>query len=359
MRTSKTKVHLYNVVAIAGTFDRLHRGHEWFIKQAYSTGSKVIIGLTSDRYVQRKIKDKKSNIKYQINSFEERERELESFLKRNKLLARSEIVKIHDVYGPAGENSEIEAIVATSETLAGARQVNKRRREYGFRPLKIISIPLVKAQDQIRISSTRIRNGEIDRQGLVFSRIKAFGKPVVSSLRLALKKPLGELIRGDADNPRKIAKIIEKKVRQDKPTIICTVGDIATKICNQVKMPINLAIVDFRVNRIKRFRGFEELGFSRISLTQKELIQRVKNPPGHMTHSLVLAVKRAINKIILTGKRKIIRVIGEEDLAGVPAILLSPLGSVVLYGQPGKGIVLVEVTEEKKKELLNLIQRYN
>ncbi|MBM3212057.1 DUF359 domain-containing protein, partial [Candidatus Poribacteria bacterium] len=83
-----------------------------------------------------------------------------------------------------------------------------------------------------------------------------------------------------------------------------------------------------------------------------------------------LAIHRALKRkyITNTGGRLhrlymretcfVVKVIGEEDLAGVPAILLSPLGTVVLYGQPQQGIVVVEVSEEKKRQLLQLLDRY-
>lgn len=44
----------FHTVAIAGTFDRLHKGHRFFISQAFKFGRKVIIGLTSDKYVKKK-----------------------------------------------------------------------------------------------------------------------------------------------------------------------------------------------------------------------------------------------------------------------------------------------------------------
>lgn len=81
----------------------------------------------------------------------------------------------------------------------------------------------------------------------------------------------------------------------------------------------------------------------------------VKNPPGYIATTLVHAVHQAIERRLRGGKRSIIRVIGEEDLAGVPAILLAPLGTVVLYGQPGEGMVAVDVTEEKKDTIRNIL----
>jgi len=48
---------------------------------------------------------------------------------------------------------------------------------------------------------------------------------------------------------------------------------------------------------------------------------------------------------------------GEEDLAALPAILLAPEGSVVLYGQPDEGVVFVSITKSKKEEILDLLDK--
>ena len=43
----------YNVVALGGTFDIIHIGHITLIEKAASISEKIIIGLTSDSYVQK------------------------------------------------------------------------------------------------------------------------------------------------------------------------------------------------------------------------------------------------------------------------------------------------------------------
>lgn len=52
----------------------------------------------------------------------------------------------------------------------------------------------------------------------------------------------------------------------------------------------------------------------------------------------------------------VILVSGEEDLAVIPCILLSPLETLVLYGQPDKGMVEIEVTLEIKNSLCTLLK---
>jgi uncharacterized protein (UPF0218 family) len=43
-------------------------------------------------------------------------------------------------------------------------------------------------------------------------------------------------------------------------------------------------------------------------------------------------------------------------LAVIPAVLLSPLGSYVYYGQPDQGLVEILVTPEIKQNLLKKLQ---
>ena len=93
----------YKSVAIGGTFDRLHKGHRYFIKQSFSYAQKVIIGLTADEFVKAKISNFKFQIsnKNQISNYQTRKKDLIDFLKEEKLFNRSKIVQIDDVYGSA------------------------------------------------------------------------------------------------------------------------------------------------------------------------------------------------------------------------------------------------------------------
>ena len=46
----------------------------------------------------------------------------------------------------------------------------------------------------------------------------------------------------------------------------------------------------------------------------------------------------------------LILVDGEEDLAVIPLILAAPFGVFILYGQPGEGVVVCEVTPAAKEK---------
>jgi GTP-dependent dephospho-CoA kinase len=71
---------------------------------------------------------------------------------------------------------------------------------------------------------------------------------------------------------------------------------------------------------------------------------RVKNPAGTITDDLVRALDHAVAHAPVT-----IVVDGEEDLAVIPMVIAAPIGSIVLYGQPHKGVVLRRVTREAQE----------
>ena len=73
-----------------------------------------------------------------------------------------------------------------------------------------------------------------------------------------------------------------------------------------------------------------------------------------ITAELVEAVKNAFE-----GDVHLIRVDGEEDLATVVCMLLAPLGTNIVYGWPGKGMMLVTTDEDIRKEaeaLMNMME---
>ena len=149
----------FSRVACGGTFDLLHKGHRVFIKRAFEVGDRVVIGLTTDEFV------KKLRKPHPVAPYKERLRELREFLRREGLLDRAEIIPLDDPQGPAAWNGTVDAIVATPETEPGALAINKARMSKGLKPLKIVIVDMVLAEDGRPISTTRIRRGEIDREG--------------------------------------------------------------------------------------------------------------------------------------------------------------------------------------------------
>lgn len=157
-------------------------------------------------------------------------------------------------------------------------------------------------------------------------------------VRPLLKRPLGELFKTTEEAARHL--------RALRPSRLITVGDVVTAEFLKAGLRPDVAVVDFMVMRSS---AGEEI--KRIIDAHPVSVRRVKNPAGTLTSELREELEGA------TLPLKII-VDGEEDLATLPAVLAAPVGSIVAYGQPGEGVVLVEVTEEKKKEFQELLNKF-
>ncbi len=146
-------------VAVGGTFDELHRGHRKIILKAFEVGEKVMIGLTSDEMLSNYSK------RHDFDSYKFRKKELMRFLCSEELAERATIIRINDPYGTTLTNGGLQALVVSEETAPVAEEINRLRGERSLMPLTILVLSMVKAEDSAPISSTRIRKGEIDREG--------------------------------------------------------------------------------------------------------------------------------------------------------------------------------------------------
>ena len=70
---------------------------------------------------------------------------------------RIEIVELNDHYGPPIEELEYEGLVVSEETYSVALKMNEIRERRGFKPFIIIVIPIIKDNQNRKISSTSIR----------------------------------------------------------------------------------------------------------------------------------------------------------------------------------------------------------
>jgi len=151
-------------------------------------------------------------------------------------------------------------------------------------------------------------------------------------LRKELKEPLGVLIRGEIPKP-----YLAIRGELQRARYVITVGDVVTENALRVGIRPHLAIYDHRTKRQEYSPDIES----------DAVIMTVKNPPGTITKALLNAIRKGFG-LVERGRRVYIKVNGEEDLAAIPAVLYAPPGSVVLYGQPDEGVVLIKVTPECK-----------
>lgn len=150
----------FRVVAVGGTFDELHKGHKALLAKAFEIGDQVTVGLASDEFVNRMAKP------HITASYKERMKELESFLSDQGLLQRAKVIPIDDACGALLlSNSLIEALVVSKETESTALRINEKRTKKGLPVLTIVTIGMVPSENHDAISTTRIRRGEIDREG--------------------------------------------------------------------------------------------------------------------------------------------------------------------------------------------------
>lgn len=122
--------------------------------------------------------------------------------------------------------------------------------------------------------------------------------------------------------------------------IVYTVGDVVTYHLIRHGVIPCIAIIDGHTMRSP---------FNRSPAVFEKKIH-ARNPAGTLTRELMEALDRAVQD-----QGVLILVEGEEDLAVIPLVIAAPPGALILYGQPGEGVVVCEVTptaREKARAML-------
>ena len=165
---------------------------------------------------------------------------------------------------------------------------------------------------------------------------------VTPELRIRFKTPFGVLIKGSySQNMATMAKIMAREI----PPMVISVGDRVSRNLSQFKMDPRLSIIDNKCMR-KSIRPHE--------YAPKHVVH-VSNPEGTITEEALTEIKAAFE----TDNQVQIVVEGEEDLLTLVAVLHAPERSLVVYGQPREGIVVVRVTSEKKAEAAEFLKAMN
>ncbi len=152
----------FSLVATGGTFDIIHRGHITLLSDAFAISDTVIIGLTSDELAEKKGK-------ILINKYKNRLVNLITVILKEFPNSSFQINKLDNDFGPAVLEKEVEALVVSDETSNQGTILNQLREEKKLSPVKIITVPMFLAKDGTRISTTRIKNSEIDTEGNLLS----------------------------------------------------------------------------------------------------------------------------------------------------------------------------------------------
>ncbi|HIH75941.1 MAG TPA: DUF359 domain-containing protein [Methanomassiliicoccales archaeon] len=155
------------------------------------------------------------------------------------------------------------------------------------------------------------------------------------SMRGELGIPFGSLFKGED--------VLDALSACDR---LIAVGDVVSStLINKGVIP-HLTVYDRRSERKDLGAGKHPADLLAVPETN------VENPPGSITPGLVKAM---IDGLESPGKTKV-RVIGEEDLAALVCAAIAPAGSCLVYGLPGKGVVLVHTDTEINQAAQRLIR---
>ena len=156
---------------------------------------------------------------------------------------------------------------------------------------------------------------------------------------LRLKEPFGRLLPG---TPAKTMFALNQIISQTRPRRIAAVGDVVSRETLVAGITVNLRIID-HISMRKPTAAFN----LRVRKTY-----RIENPPGFIALPAWETIKQAMKE-----DEALIVVEGEEDLLALPCIVESPDNSLVLYGQPSKGLVVVDTNPEVKNEASLILSR--
>ena len=158
------------------------------------------------------------------------------------------------------------------------------------------------------------------------------------NIRNQLKIPLGDLIK-DVNKENILSKISSE-------SIVITVGDRTTENMIDLGIRPQIQVIDGLEKRNQRNIPIDDTIKTELTC---------KNPPGQITEESMQTIQKAFSC------ERPVRVIvkGEEDLIVLPACIFAPKNSVVMYGQPGEGIVLVHVTPEIRSKVQKIVSVMN
>ena len=317
---------------VGGTFDRFHHGHKSLLNAALEVSELLEVWITNDE-----MSAAKSPI---LQSFEDR---------REAILAwadeRITTHELDDNFGPAPFRKDCDGIICTPETLGNCQSINEARLRNGLLPLEIIEVQHSLDEAGGIISSSRIRAGLIDCEGKLWVQDNQREQTHHFHFGLdeELKKPNGELFTGPEDSPE-VA--MSSAMENLAPGSVIAVGDVCVGTLLDMGVVADIAIIDGMTKRVELDQKVDKSRF--------DVLLRAENPPGQITPSLFMAVANALHNDQTT----CIEVEGEEDLAPIVIHLLAPIGTNVVYGQPGKGVVLRVTTLESKEQCRNLLAKF-
>ena len=159
-------------------------------------------------------------------------------------------------------------------------------------------------------------------------------------IRAQLKIPLGDLIHDNDPNKESVVKHFFAE------SVVITVGDKTTENILQLGLKPQIQIIDGLEKRNQCIVSADDTINTNLSC---------RNPPGEITEESMQVIQKAFS----CESPVRITVDGEEDLLVIPACIFAPKNSVVMYGQPNEGLVIVTITPEIRAKVQKILDVMN
>ena len=164
-----------------------------------------------------------------------------------------------------------------------------------------------------------------------------------SNLRAALAKPQGKLIRGSIEETTPL--LLDHLNKE--MGIISAVGDVSVQILIENGLLPHIIITDGYTKREKLVTWASYPAYEEITASC---------PAAEITIEAWESIQMAVE--MTKHKSKIhLRIHGEEDLLVLPLGLELPDGSIIVYGQPDEGVVIIEVSTSSKAKLQDILTK--
>lgn len=315
----------FSIGALGGTFDHFHAGHQLFLDFASTQAEHLVIGVTAQSFTESK------QFASTIEPFEVRSEAVKNFCLQRQI--SFEIVELTDQFGPTLGQRQIDCLIVTELTKDGGEVLNQERANRGLSPLPVQVSKMFIDQSGEVLSSTRIREGVVSRQGSVYAEIFTQDFEFTEVQKQGFKDPWGEIVEIPA---------------QSSSDLIAVVGDRCSENFLQNAWKYHFLLYDLLEQRQPNSGNMVPM------LTPHEVLA---NPSGGISSQVVAHLQKQI-KIFTRGNtdNHHLCIEGEEDLLAVALFLLLPLKSLVYYGQPGIGMIEVKVSEDVKEKAFDILK---
>lgn len=147
---------------VAGTFDRLHAGHEALLRAAFDAGARVEVWVCDDGMTAAKAASLPAAQRRVLRDCAARRASVAAWCGAQPGYAgRFTVHALADAVGPAATAPAGTAIACSEETRGACEALNAARAAAGAPPLRVVVVPLLRGADGSKLSSTALRAAEV------------------------------------------------------------------------------------------------------------------------------------------------------------------------------------------------------